>query len=134
MAKLLEHKSVFRVRYADTDKMGIVYNGNYLAFFETGRNELLRNTVMPYTEVEKNGFMLPLTEAHVNYKNPAKYDDLLEIFAKLEYENKPIIKISYEIKVEEKLIATGYTTHVFVKKEDLSPTRPPKFFLDIING
>lgn len=134
MTKLLENKCVFRVRYADTDRMGIVYNGNYFSFFETGRTELMRAKGIPYTEVEERGFMLPLTEAHINYKNPAKYDDILEIFAKLEYKNTATLKFEYEIKIGEKLIATGFTKHIFVKKEDLSPVRPPKFFLEFLNG
>jgi acyl-CoA thioester hydrolase len=86
--------------------MGIVYNGNYFSFFETGRTELMRAKGIPYTEVEERGFMLPLTEAHINYKNPAKYDDILEIFAKLEYKNTATLKFEYEIKIGEMLIAT----------------------------
>lgn len=134
MSKLLENKCVFRVRYADTDRMGIVYNGNYFSFFETGRTELMRNYGIPYTDVESKGYMLPLTEAHIEYKNPAKYDDILEIFAKLNYQSTPILKFEYEIKIKEKLITVGYTKHVFVRKDDMKPVRPPRFFLDLING
>ncbi|MDC1068268.1 thioesterase family protein [Candidatus Kapabacteria bacterium] len=133
MSKLLEHKCVFRVRYADTDKMGIVYNGNYFTFFETGRTELMRHFNLAYTLVEENGFLLPLTEANISYKSPARYDDILEIFAKLEYDNSLQIKFEYEIKILEKLIAKGYTKHVFVTKEKMRPVKPPKFFLDLIS-
>lgn len=134
MSKLLSHTSVFRVRYADTDRMGIVYNGNYFSFFETGRTELMRNFGLPYTQVEENGFYLPLTAAHINYKNAAYYDQVLEINTKLQFENTIQFKFDYKIEYEGKEIANGYTKHVFVKKESMKPVRPPKFFIDIING
>lgn len=134
MNKHLFHKSVFRVRYADTDRMGIVYNGNYFSFFETGRTELMRHFGLPYTEVEKNGFYLPLTESHINYKNASHYDDVLEINTNLEFKNTLQFQFDYQIELASKVIATGYTKHVFVKKESMKPVRPPKFFLDLIKG
>src|SRR5574344_2807261 len=71
----------YRVPYADTDQMGVVYYGNYLTFFERARNELMRACGYTYKECEAEGWMLPVTHAEVDYKRPAKYDDLLEITA-----------------------------------------------------
>lgn len=122
-----------RVRYADTDQMGVVYNANYLRFFEIGRTELMRNFGLPYIDVEKQGFLLPLIDAYTKYINPAKYDDIVCINATLELESAAKIKFNYVITVLDKVICEGYTRHVFVNAETMKPTRPPKFFTDIIN-
>jgi len=122
-----------RVRYADTDQMGVVYNANYLRFFEIGRTELMRNFGLPYIDVEKQGFLLPLIDAYTKYINPARYDDIVCINATLELESAAKIKFNYAITVLEKVICEGYTRHVFVNAETMKPTRPPKFFTDIIN-
>jgi len=133
MNNILSHTSVFRVRYADTDKMGIVYNGNYFAFFETGRTELMRHFGLPYTLVEESGFMLPLVDAYVKYLSPARYDDKLEIKAEIKLEQKAVIEFKYNIKCGNTPIAQGYTRHVFIKQGNMKTVRPPKFFLDIFN-
>ena len=134
MSSVLKHTCDFRVRYADTDTMGVVYNGNYFSFFETGRTELLRSKGLPYTEVEDKGFMLPLVDCYAKFINPAKFDDLLEITAVLEFENKPVIQINYNIDLKGKPIATGYTRHVFVKKGSMKPVRPPQLFIDLFES
>src|SRR5512147_3143405 len=84
---IIENLFEIRVRYADTDRMGIVYNGNYLTFFEIGRTELMRQHGLVYTELEKNGILLPLIESHVNYRQPAYYDNLLIIRSELNINN-----------------------------------------------
>ncbi len=132
--KEINHITQFRVRYADTDKMGIVYNGNYLSFFESGRTELMRNFGLPYVEVEKAGFLLPLIDSYIKYLNPAKYDDILNIKATLEIENSAKIKFIYNIFTSTSTIAEGYTRHVFVDSKSMKPVRPPKLFTDIINA
>ncbi len=134
MKQVLKHTSSFRVRYADTDKMGVVYNGNYFAFFETGRTELMRNYGLLYTDVEKNGFMLPLVDCYVKYLSPAKYDDVLEINTEIVLENKAIIEFKYNIICGNTPIASGHTKHVFVKQGNMKAVRPPKIFLNIFKG
>lgn len=131
--KNLNHTTQFRVRYADTDKMGVVYNGNYFAFFESGRTELMRNFGLPYTVVEEHGFMLPLVDCYVKYINSAKFDDVLDINAELEYNNSAILKFNYKIYCKDKLISEGYTKHVFVNSTNMKPVRPPYVFTSIIN-
>ena len=131
---IMEHVTKIRVRYADTDKMGIVYNGNYLTFFEVGRTELMRNAGLPYLEFEKAGYMLPLVEAHVNYKQAAYYDDILEVNAKIDLtELRATLRFDYEINVGNRQVATGWTIHTFVKMPELKPVRPPKIFVDLID-
>ncbi|PID60885.1 MAG: thioesterase [Ignavibacteriae bacterium] len=120
-----------RVRYADTDKMQFVYNGKYLEYFEVGRTELLRKFGLPYSNLEKRGYQLPLIEAGVKYKNPAYYDDVLLVEAKLNELYSAKVHIEYEITREEdkKLIAVGFTSHMFIKTETKKPVKPPEDYI-----
>jgi len=131
---MLEHKTQIRVRYADTDQMQFVYNGKYSEYFEVGRAEMMRSVGLPYHTMEMHGFMLPLLELRVHYKNPAYYDDLLYVRAFVK--EIPILKvhIDYEIFRTDKkiLVAEGYTVHVFMKKESKKAVRPPEFFIKAI--
>lgn len=131
--KTLKHITYFRVRYADTDKMGVVYNGNYFAFFETGRTELMRYFGLPYTKVEELGFMLPLVDCYAKFVSPAKFDDVLEINAELNYSKSAVIQFNYNIFCNQRLITEGYTRHVFVNSETMKPVKPPYVFTSIIN-
>ncbi|MBS1538510.1 MAG: acyl-CoA thioesterase [Bacteroidetes bacterium] len=129
--KTISHTSTVRVRYADTDKMGVVYNGNYLTYFEIGRTELLRAIKLPYSELEKSGCLLPVSEAKIKYKTPAVYDDILEITATFEYlANSATITIEYNITRGTDCIAEGYTIHPFLNAMTRRPMRPPKIFID----
>jgi acyl-CoA thioester hydrolase len=128
------NRAEIRVRYAETDKMKVVYNGNYLTYFEVGRTELLRSCGLPYPELEKVGYLLPVLEAHVVYKMSAVYDDLLSIYATYRLERIPTIRIDYVIKRGEDEIASGYTIHPFVNAETMKPVRPPKVFFDAIEN
>jgi acyl-CoA thioester hydrolase len=126
-----EHTFQIRVRYADTDKMGIVYNGNYLRFFEIGRTELMRSFGIPYKELESNGYLLPLLEAKVEWKGTARYDDLLDIITRFNPNGVTTrIRFEYQILCEGKEIAVGYTMHTFVRADSFRAVRPPQFFLD----
>jgi acyl-CoA thioester hydrolase len=127
------HTTTVRVRYAETDRMGIAYNGHYLAWFEVGRTELLRDLGLSYRECEEAGFMLPLREAGVRYLKPALYDDVLVIVSTIG-ENPGIrIRIDYEILRGDETIATGFTEHV-VTDSRLRPMKPPKALLDRFGG
>lgn len=129
---VLQHTSFLRVRYAETDKMGVVYNGEYLTFFEVGRTEALREFGLPYPELEKEGYLLPVIEAFVRYKSPAYYDDVLGITAFITTKNEAILKIEYKIHREDVLVAEGYTAHSFVHAHNLKPARPPKSYRNAI--
>ena len=120
----------YRVPYADTDQMGVVYYGNYLAFFERARNELMRACGYTYKECEAEGWMLPVVHAEVDYRRPAKYDDLLEITAWVRLMKGVRIEIACEVrrKGEEELLVSGYTRHAFVSTKDFRPCPPPERF------
>ena len=124
----------YRVPYADTDQMGVVYYGNYLALFERARNELMRALGYTYKECEADGIMLPVVHAEVDYRRPAKYDDLLEIAAWVQAQKGVRIEIACEIrrKGEEQLLVSGYTRHVFVSTKDFRPCPPPARFAEMV--
>ncbi|HNX34442.1 MAG TPA: thioesterase family protein [Kiritimatiellia bacterium] len=114
----------YRVPYADTDQMHVVYYANYLTFFERARNELMRACGYTYRALETGGFALPVLEAHVDYHAPATYDDLLEITAWCDEFKGVRLKICCEVRRDGKLLAEGYTVHAHVNIKTLRPTRP----------
>jgi acyl-CoA thioester hydrolase len=122
----------YRVAYADTDKMGVVYYANYLVYFERLRNELLREAGLPYTEMEEKGVMLPVVEAVCNYKKAAQYDDLLTISGWVEETGRTHIKICCEVRKNEVLLVTGHTIHVCVSTKTWRPVRFPEFMSSIL--
>jgi acyl-CoA thioester hydrolase len=105
--------SRIRVRYAETDQMGIVYYANYLVWFEVGRTDLLRLTGWSYREMETDGFALPVVEAHCEYRQSAKYDDELEIVTTGAIVSPVRVKFDYQvIRVENGApLAGGHTVH-----------------------
>lgn len=128
----VSHETQIRVRYADTDQMGIVYNGKYLEYFEVGRTELIRARGLSYREFEESGTRLPLVEAHCRFHQPAVYDDVLTVRAEVRELPRSTMRIDYVIRREgdDALIARGYTTHAFLDISTLRPVRPPALFLD----
>lgn len=124
----------YRVPYADTDRMGVVYYGNYLTLFERSRNELMRACGYTYKECEEEGWMLPVTHAEVDYRRPAKYDDLLEITAWVKMHKGVRIEIACEIrrKGEEQVLVSGFTRHAFVSTKTFSPISPTERFIAIL--
>ncbi|OPY82420.1 MAG: Acyl-CoA thioester hydrolase YbgC [Smithella sp. PtaU1.Bin162] len=123
-----------RVIYADTDAMGIVYHTNYIKWFEVGRNEIMRQMGLLYTDVEKHGFNLPVTEAYCHYLFPAKYDQLINIETTIECISRVIVKFKYSIWDEDKkhLLTEGYTIHACTNKEG-KIRRIPQIILDLKN-
>jgi len=123
----------YRVPYADTDQMHVVYYGNYLTYFERSRNELLREMGFSYKALEALGYALPVKEAHVNYHAPATYDDLLDITGWCESFKGVRLKIYCEVKLNGKLLADGYTIHANCDIRTMRPTRPPRVMLDAVS-
>ncbi len=126
------HVTTYRVRYSDTDKMGVVYHGGYLRLFEIGRTEYLRDKGLPYSELEQSGYMLPVLESHCEYLLPAHYDDLLQIRTVVEPLKGARLNISYEITRNGATLVRGWTRHTFVRADNFRPTRPPGNFLELL--
>jgi acyl-CoA thioester hydrolase len=104
-----------RVIYADTDQMGVVYHANYLRYFETGRNELLRALGMAYRAIEAEYKVhLPVVEAQASYKEPARYDDLLTVETVVARIGKASVRFEYRVLRAEAVLVTGHTLHACV--------------------
>jgi acyl-CoA thioester hydrolase len=130
-----EYKFDVRVRYAETDQMAVVYHGNYAQYFEMGRVEWLRNMGISYKWMEQNGVMLPVVSLTMNYKKPARYDDLLTVKTIFKSLSSVKIEFDYEIHNENKeLLTTGYSMLVFVDMKSGRPILPPDYVLEKINN
>lgn len=125
---MLRHQTTYRVIYGDTDNMGLAYHANYLRWFEMGRAELFRQTGLSYKDIENSGFYLPVSQAHVKYLSPARYDDVIVIEATVDAKFKAGVKFLYRIfnQADETNLATGYTIHAFVNQAG-RVIRPPAF-------
>lgn len=121
----------YRVPYADTDMMGVVYYANYLVLFERARNELMRACGYTYKEFEEEGWALPVTHAECDYRGSARYDDLLEISAWVRSLKGVRIEIACEIrrKGDERVLASGFTRHAFIDLKTFRPCPPPEKFV-----
>ena len=116
-----------RVRYAETDRMGVSYYANYFVWFEAARTEYFRALGFVYSEFEKRGVFLPVAEAHARYLAPSTYDDFLTIRTAVSQIRQSSVRFEYHVlkSGDPKPIASGYTMHVFVDR-DSKPIRIPK--------
>jgi acyl-CoA thioester hydrolase len=121
----------FRIRYGETDQMGVVYHGNYAQYFEIGRTEWLRKMGFSYKQMEDEGIMLPVISLSINYKKSACYDDLIKVKTKLVKKPTAKIEFDYEILNEKnEVLTTGNSVLVFMDINKNRPTRCPKYILD----
>lgn len=111
-------ETTIRVRYSETDAMQIVYHANYLAWFEVGRTEMMRDAGLPYRELEDKGILLPVIEARMFYHAPARYDEVLIIRSTLEHSHVRL-RFNYEIlrQSDRQLLVDGYTIHAWVNRQ-----------------
>lgn len=105
-----------RVRYQETDQMGVVYHANYLNWFEVGRTEWIRAAGMPYAELERRGLLLPVTELNIQYASPARYDELVNVRVELTEFSAVRLKFDYEARrsTDGVLLVSGWSRHVWV--------------------
>lgn len=122
------HEIQLRVRYAETDKMGVVYHGNYAQYFEVARVEMLRSLGVSYRSMEDSGIMLPVVNLNINFRKPALYDELLTVRTSLKELPGVRIHFDYELLNErEELLADASTDLVFVDVENKRPKRCPEY-------
>lgn len=123
----MTHTMTFRVRYSETDRMGYMYYGNYAAWFEVGRVELLRTLGMSYRQMEDEGIILPVRDFNVRYHVPAKYDDEVFLETKLTELSDPRITFDYILRnAEGTKLCTSTVVLVFCNKTTGRPSRAPK--------
>src|SRR5262245_29579923 len=114
---MLTGEITIRVRYAETDRMGLLHHANYLVYFEQGRTELLRSAGLAYRDLEDQGFLLVLTHVDVRYKAPARYDDLLTLRTIVERTTAVRIDHRYELLRDGTLLAEGKTTLACIDRQ-----------------
>jgi acyl-CoA thioester hydrolase len=121
------HRHKIRVRYAETDAMGVVYYANYLTYFEVARVEYLRAAGVEYRALEDAGSVAAVTAAHVDYRLPARFDDELTLMTRCASIGKVRFRVEYEIwrEADGLQIVSGYTEHALLSKGSLRPTRIP---------
>jgi acyl-CoA thioester hydrolase len=130
---MLSNDSIIRVRYGETDKMGIVYYGTYSLYYEVGRTDLMRKYGISYREMEEKGIQMPVIQMDCFYLKPAFYDDLIKVRTYIKELPKSKIKFEYELyNSENLLINKASTTLIFLDSQTEKPTRAPLFFTDKI--
>ena len=129
------HQIQIRVRYSETDQMQVVYHGNYAQYFEMGRVEWLRNKGISYKWMEDNGIMLPVVSLTMNYKKPARYDELLSLKTILKNRTSVKIEFDYELYNEaDELLTMANSILVFVDMKTGRPISPPQYILDVLDN
>ncbi len=128
----MENRTSIKVRYKETDQMGVVYHGNYFTWFDIGRTEFFRSLGMVYAGLEDEGVLLPVIEANCKYIKPAKYDDEIIIITKISELKGVRLKFEYTLykKEDNILIGEGYTIHAFVDK-NLKPINFKKKYREV---
>ncbi len=125
------HEISFRVRYGETDQMGVVYHGNYPQYLEMGRVEWLRSLGISYKSMEENGCMLPVISLSLQYKKPAVYDQVITVRTRLK--KIPTVRISFEYEIEDEngdLLATAQTDLAFLHTGTRKPMRCPDYVME----
>lgn len=120
-----------RVRYGETDQMGVVYHGNYALYLEMGRIEWLRKLGVSYKKMEESGIMLPVISLNINYKKSAGYDDVIHV--KTELRKVPTVKIEFDYEItnaEGEILTTASTTLAFIDMKTKRPVKAPDYILE----
>ncbi|NEW07762.1 acyl-CoA thioesterase [Paenibacillus sp. SYP-B3998] len=120
MSKQSWFQHQLRVRFEETDQMGVVYHANYLTWFEIGRTEFIRELGFSYRSIEENGLLLPVVEAEAKFRRPARYDDLICVYTRVTNASSVRIDFTYEVRrvTEDHLVTSSAS---FQKETDLEP-------------
>ena len=130
---MYKHQIQVRVRYSETDQMGVVYHGNYIPYFEIGRVEWLRNKGVSYKIMEESGVALPIVSMTLNYKKPARYDELLTVTTAFKSQTSVKVEFDCEIHNEKnELLTTAHFILVFVDLLTGKTILPPQYIVDIL--
>ena len=128
-----DHQIQIRVRYSETDQMGVVYHGNYVPYFEIGRVEWLRNKGISYKSMEESGIGLPIVNMNINYKKSAVYDELLTVHTV--FKSQTSVKIEFDCAIyneAKELLTTAQFLLVFVSLKTGKPIAPPDYILELL--
>ncbi|RAJ17101.1 acyl-CoA thioesterase [Olleya aquimaris] len=124
-----------RVRYAETDQMGVVHHGNYALYLELARIEWLRKLGISYKKMEEEGIALPVVSLSIDFKKSAYYDDLIKVKTQLKKVPTALVEFEYEILNDlQQILCTANVVLAFVDINTKKPTRPPQYFLEALKG
>nr|WP_036600532.1 thioesterase family protein [Olleya sediminilitoris] len=124
-----------RVRYSETDQMGVVHHANYALYLELARIEWLRKLGISYKKMEEEGVGLPVVSLSVNYKIPILYDDVITVKTKLKQMPTALVEFEYEIVNKSgQILSTASVILAFLNMKTKRPTRPPKYFLEALKN
>ena len=131
----MSHTLTFRVRYQETDQMGIVHHGNYVTWMEMGRVEYLRDLSVPYTEVEAQGVWLVVSGIGLTYRQPAKFDDVLRLHSRLTVLRSRMARFEYRLEraSDGALLAEGFSEHI-ATDPSRRPVRIPNGLFQLLSG
>lgn len=122
-----------RIRYGETDQMGVVYYGNYAAYYEVGRVELFRSMGFSYRSLEEDGIQMPVTQMRCKYLKPATYDEVIRVVTSIPAIPSTRITFQYDLyNQSDELINTGETTLVFIDKNRERPVKAPSWFIEVL--
>ena len=130
-----EHRVQLRVRYSETDQMGVVYHGSYVPYFEIGRVEWLRNKGISYKSMEESGIALPIVSMNINYKKSARYDELLTVHTT--FKSQSSVKIEFDCAIyneAKELLTTAHFILVFLALKTGRPIAPPDYILELLKA
>ncbi len=122
----MRHVSELRVRYAETDQMGVVYHSNYLIWCEVGRTDFIRAIGASYADLERDGVALAVVEAHLRYRRPARYDETIRVVTSVAEVRSRVVRFEYEVtNADGTVLVTGYTTLVAMSRDGKTSAIPP---------
>lgn len=128
---MIKFSTKVRIRYGETDQMGVVYHGNYAQYFEIARTEWLRSLGITYKDMEESGVMLPVVSLSFKFLHSAKYDDVITVYIIIK--RPPVIKIEFDYEIQNeagKLLTTGNSVLAFMDKKTGKPIKCPNYISD----
>ena len=123
-----------KVRYCETDQMGLVHHGSYINYFEEARIAWISNLGFSYSEMEKSGIILPVSKLNVSYIRPVYFEDVLVVSVELTEMPTSRLIFNYTIKNKDVVVVTGTTVLAFLNKETKKPVRCPAYMLEKVNS
>ncbi len=123
-----------KVRYCETDQMGLVHHGSYINYFEEARIAWISNLGLSYSEMEKSGIILPVSKLNVSYLRPVYFDDVLVVSVELTEMPTSRLIFNYTIKNKDVVVVTGTTVLAFLNKETKKPVRCPDYMLEKVKS
>ncbi len=131
---MLTAEAKIRVRYAEVDRMGYVYYGNYATYYEVARRAIMEKLNMSYVKLEEDGYFLPIARMEVKYLKPALYDEVLTVKIRLVRYSNVRLEFEYEVYNEKgELINQAYTLQVFIDGKTRRPTKAPEYFMKLLD-